>query len=56
MVLAGAPQLNLAQANKPMIDPVESNFDFVEANGGTIFAEQIPAEDCKKFHVRATAA
>jgi rhodanese-related sulfurtransferase len=54
LALAGlglAPHLALAQANKPVIDAVESYFDFVDANGGTILAEQIPAEDYKKFHV-----
>lgn len=54
LALAGlglVPQLALAQADKPVIDAVESYFDFVDANGGTILAEQIPAEDYKKFHV-----
>jgi rhodanese-related sulfurtransferase len=54
MALAGLgllPQLSLADADKQVIDAVESYFDFVDANGGTILAEQIPAEDYKKFHV-----
>ena len=54
LALAGlglVPQLALAQADKPVIDAVETYFDFVDANGGTILAEQIPAEDYKKFHV-----
>ena len=54
LALAGlglTAQLALAQADKPVIDAVESYFDFVDANGGTILAEQIPAEDYKKFHV-----
>jgi rhodanese-related sulfurtransferase len=45
------PQLALAEADKQVIDAVESYFDFADANGGTILAEQIPAEDYKKFHV-----
>lgn len=54
LALAGLgflPQLALAEADKQVIDAVESYFDFVDANGGTILAEQIPAEDYKKFHV-----
>lgn len=54
LALAGLgllPQLSLAEADKQVIDAVESYFDFVDANGGTILAEQIPAEDYKKFHV-----
>lgn len=45
------PQLAVAEADKQVIDAVESYFDFVDANGGTILAEQIPAEDYKKFYV-----
>lgn len=54
LALAGVclvPHLAHAQANKPVIDAVESYFDFVDANGGTILPEQIPAEDYKKLHV-----
>lgn len=54
LALAGmglVPHLALAQADKPVIDAVESYFDFADANGGTILAEQIPAEDYNKFHV-----
>ena len=49
--LALAPQLALAETDKQVIDTVEAYFEFVDANGGTILAEQIPAEDYAKFHV-----
>jgi len=40
-----------AQADKATINALESYFDFVDANAGTILPEQIPAEDYKRFYV-----
>ncbi len=48
---ACAPLAAHAQADKATINALESYFDFVDANAGTILPEQIPAEDYKKFHV-----
>ena len=38
-------------ADKATVTALESYFDFVDANAGTILPEQIPAEDYKKFHL-----
>lgn len=54
LVLAIAPALPmsaLAQADKETLNAIEGYFDFVDANGGTLMAEQIPAEDYKRLHV-----
>jgi rhodanese-related sulfurtransferase len=54
LALAAASCLPLAaqaQADKATIDSLEGYFDFVDANGGTIMAEQIPAEDYKRLFV-----
>lgn len=40
-----------AQADKPTLNALEGYFDFVDANGGTIMAEQIPAEDYRRLFV-----
>lgn len=45
------PTAAQAQADKATINALEGYFDFVDANGGTILPEQIPAEDYKKFFV-----
>lgn len=37
--------------DKATAEALESYFDFVDANGGTLLSEQIPAEDWKKLHV-----
>lgn len=53
-MLAAASCLPLAaqaQADKATINALEGYFDFVDANGGTIMAEQIPAEDYKRLFV-----
>jgi rhodanese-related sulfurtransferase len=54
LALAAASFLPLAaqaQADKATINSLEGYFDFVDANGGTIMAEQIPAEDYKRLFV-----
>lgn len=40
-----------AQADKATINALEGYFDFVDYNGGTLMAEQIPAEDYRKLFV-----
>ncbi len=49
--LGALPLAAQAQADKVVSEAVESYFDFVDANGGTIAAEQIPAEDYPKLFV-----
>lgn len=46
-----APLAAHTQADKATVNALEGNFDFVDANAGTMRSEQIPAEDYKKFHV-----
>jgi rhodanese-related sulfurtransferase len=41
----------MAQMNKAATEAVESYFEFIDYNGGTITAAQIPADDWKKFYV-----
>ncbi len=48
---ASLPMVALAQMNKAAAEAVESYFEFIDYNGGTIATTQIPAEDWKKFHV-----
>lgn len=48
---AALPVVVHAQPDKATTEALESYFDFVDYNSGTIAAEQIPAEDYKKFHV-----
>lgn len=45
------PMTAHAQIDKATTEALESYFDFVDYNSGTITAEQIPAEDWKKFYV-----
>lgn len=45
------PLTAVAQMNKAASEAVESYFEFIDYNGGTITAAQIPADDWKKFHV-----
>ncbi len=40
-----------AQLNKASAETIESYFDFVDYNGGTLMAEQIPADDCAELFV-----
>lgn len=40
-----------AQAAPAVVDAVEGYFDFVDAHGGTITAEQIPAADYARLYV-----
>lgn len=54
LALAAAACLPLAayaQADKATINALEGYFDFVDANSGTIMAEQLAAEDYKKLLV-----
>ncbi|WP_137916475.1 rhodanese-like domain-containing protein [Ramlibacter sp. 2FC] len=37
--------------NKASAETIESYFDFVDYNGGTLMAEQIPADDCAELFV-----
>lgn len=48
---ASLPMTAWAQMNKAATDAVESYFEFIDYNGGTIMTSQIPAEDWKKFYV-----
>lgn len=50
-VAAFLPMAAHAQIDKATTEALESYFDFVDYNSGTITAEQIPAEDWKKFYV-----
>ena len=40
-----------AQSDKATAESIESYFDFVDDNGGTIMAEQIPADDYARLFV-----
>jgi rhodanese-related sulfurtransferase len=40
-----------AEANAEAIDAMEEYLDFVDYGGATIFSEQIPAQDWKKFFI-----
>jgi rhodanese-related sulfurtransferase len=40
-----------ADIDKATSEALESYFDFIDYNSGTITSQQIPAEDWKKFHV-----
>lgn len=46
-----APSLALAQMDKGTTEAIETYFDFIDYNGGTLMAEQIPPEDYKKLYV-----
>lgn len=45
------PMAAQAQMDKASTEAVASYFDFVDYNSGTIMAEQIPAEDWKRFYL-----
>lgn len=45
------PSLVHAQMDKATSEAIETYFDFIDYNGGTIMAEQIPPEDYKKLYV-----
>lgn len=54
LALAAASCLPIAahaQADKATLNASEGYFEFVDANSGTIMAEQIPAEDYKRLFV-----
>jgi rhodanese-related sulfurtransferase len=54
LALAAATCLPIAaqaQADKATVNAIEGYFDFVDANSGTLMAEQIPAEDYKRLFV-----
>ncbi|MDP1650108.1 MAG: rhodanese-like domain-containing protein [Rubrivivax sp.] len=54
LALAAASCLPIAaqaQADKATLNAIEGYFEFVDANSGTITAEQIPAEDYKRLFV-----
>ncbi|RZS54930.1 rhodanese-like domain-containing protein [Sphaerotilus mobilis] len=40
-----------AQLSPAAAESLASYFDFIDANGGTLMAEQIPAEDYRRLHV-----
>lgn len=50
IILHAMPLPSVAQ-EKAVVDAMESYLDFVDYGGATIFAEQIPREDWKKFFV-----
>lgn len=45
------PMAAQAQMDKATTEAVAAYFDFADYNSGTIMAEQIPAEDWKKFYL-----
>jgi rhodanese-related sulfurtransferase len=45
------PNAAQAEMNKAATEAVESYFEFIDYNAGTIMAAQIPAEDWKKFYI-----
>jgi rhodanese-related sulfurtransferase len=45
------PSTASAQMDKPTTEALESYFEFVDYNSGTIAVEQLAAEDWKKFYV-----
>lgn len=54
LALAAATFLPIAaraQVDKATLNAIEGYFDFVDANSGTLMAEQIPAEDYKRLFV-----
>lgn len=48
---AALPVAASADVDKTTAEALESYFDFIDYNGGTIMAEQISAEDYKKLYV-----
>ena len=54
LALAAVPFFPIAaqaQVDKATLNAIEGYFDFVDANSGTLMAEQIPAEDYKRLFV-----
>lgn len=49
--LSALPMAAHAQLDKATTEAVESYFEFIDYNSGTIMAEQIPAEDYRRLHV-----
>lgn len=45
------PSLVHAQVDKATTEAIETYFDFIDYNGGTLMAEQIPPEDYRKLYV-----
>ena len=45
------PMAARADADKATTEALESYFEFIDYNSGTLIAEQIPAEDWKKLYV-----
>ena len=50
-VWAASPAAASTEVDKKTAETLESYFDFIDYNGGTIMAEQIPAEDYEKLYV-----
>ena len=50
-IAAALPMAAMAQADKSTLNAIEDYFEFVDANGGTIMAEQISQEDYKRLYV-----
>lgn len=48
---AALPTAASADVDKKTAEAIESYFDFIDYNGGTIMAEQIPADDYRKLYV-----
>lgn len=48
---AALPLAAHAQLDKATTEAVESYFEFIDYNSGTLMSEQIPAEDYKKLYV-----
>ncbi len=51
LVALAMPMPAAAQLSPAAAESVASYFDFIDANGGTLMAEQIPAEDYRRLHV-----
>jgi rhodanese-related sulfurtransferase len=49
--LAALPMAAHAQLDKATTEAVETYFEFIDYNSGTLMAEQIPAEDYQKLYV-----
>lgn len=50
-ILAALTPVALAQVDKPTANTIEGDFDFIDCNGGTLMAEQVPADDYMKLLV-----
>jgi rhodanese-related sulfurtransferase len=50
-VLGGLPLMAQAQLDKASTEALESYFEFIDYNSGTIMSEQIPAQDWQKLYV-----